>query len=98
MTVIPDEVQQRAEWRTRLTVAVLERKHDDETLSEMLRAGLNQAHSEGLMDAVHILEQIAKQRPAYAPVLDIITVQLRKLDEMNAKISEEILTHMEAKQ
>lgn len=74
-----DEIQQKAEWRTRLISAILNREHDNETLCTMLEAGLHQAHSEGVGDAVYVIDQVAMQRPDHADVLTILSTSLRRL-------------------
>lgn len=55
-----DEVTQKVEWRNRVMAAVLRRQFDDETLFEMLDAGWEQAHSEGVLDAAHICQRVAE--------------------------------------
>lgn len=78
-----DEVAQKAAWRVRLVIAIIERKFDDETLVQMLNAGLAQAHSEGLQDAATICDRIAAARPTAAKVATILAAAIRILDRMN---------------
>ena len=80
-----DEIQQKAEWRARLIGGVLSNTHDDETRVAMFEAGLHQAHSEGLHDAIYVIEKVAVERPDYAAALGIIAKSLRKLDRLNAQ-------------
>lgn len=60
---ITDETQQKADWRGRLCADVLSNFHDEETKSELLMAGLRQAHEEGLADAAYICECVARDGP-----------------------------------
>jgi len=57
---VDDEVAQSVAWRVRLTEAIIYRQFDDETLVEMLGAGFNQAHSEGMADAADICRNVAE--------------------------------------
>jgi len=84
---VNDELQQKAEWRGRLIADVLSDMHDEETRVAILEAGLRQAHSEGLHDAIYVIEKIAVERPDYATALGIIAKSLRKLDRLNGQIA-----------
>ena len=84
-----DEVAQKAEWRTRLIVDIIQRKFDDETLADMLEAGLRQAHSEGLRDAADICQSVANavQDPGKARAAFILASSIRDLDVRNKTIT-----------
>lgn len=51
------EVAERAAWRTRLVIDVLRGTHDKKTIADMVDAGLNQAHREGVEDAIDICDR-----------------------------------------
>lgn len=80
-----DEIQQKAEWRSRLMADVLSSAHDDETRCELLEAGLHQAHSEGVEDAAEICDGIARQTssPQIRAVAETIAKALREYDNRN---------------
>lgn len=79
-----EEVQQQAEWRSRLMADVLSNMHDEETRVAILIAGLDQAHSEGLMDAAWICDQIAARGPSTTRrTADILAKAIRDLDRKN---------------
>lgn len=85
MTEATDDMMQKAEWRARLVVDIIARKFDDETLAEMLEAGLCQAHSEGLMDAAYICDKVAEQavKPASRYAAEVLGNGIRALDIKN---------------
>jgi hypothetical protein len=56
-----EQIKQRAEWRSRLMKAVIGRQHDPATLVDMFAAGLQQAYSEGVLDAADMCDTIAKR-------------------------------------
>lgn len=56
-----EQSEQRVEWRSRLIKAIIGREHDDETLIDMLTAGLRQAYTEGVLDCADICDTIAVQ-------------------------------------
>lgn len=85
MDTIPDYVMQAAEWKARLVAAVIHRDFDDETLAEMLFAGFNQAHSEGLSDAAAICQGVADVVPHAAKVAGTLAARIRDLDRLNRK-------------
>jgi hypothetical protein len=58
----PDH-EQREAWRRRIVEAVVSRSFDDETLAEMLMAGFDEAHAEGLLDAAEICGDVADGSP-----------------------------------
>lgn len=85
MSNTDDEFEQRCAWKQRLVRALLERKHDDETLAHMLEAGLNQAHAEGLRDAAYICDKVAEAHPKrVGPVAMVLARQMRRLEQLNA--------------
>jgi hypothetical protein len=90
MTIVSDEVQQKAEWRARAISGIVLKAHDDETLVEMLEACLNQAHSEGLADAAYICDKVAAD-PGIEPVkrrtAKVLAGSIRNLDKLNKQIS-----------
>lgn len=78
------ETQQQAEWRARLLVDLMGRRFDDATLVAMLRAGLDEAHSEGLRDAAEICQKVADADPKrWGPVASVLARQIRALIKMN---------------
>ena len=83
--VVSDEIRQKAEWRARWCSDILSHKFDDETLSEMLIAGLDKAHSEGVLDAAEICQRIADgdANERWRNVASIIARSLRDLDRRN---------------
>ena len=85
---IHPEVQQKAEWRTRLIVAIIERRFDDETLADMLEAGLDQANSDGLLDAAALCHRVADlvSDPNRRHVASTLAKSIMELDRMNRKI------------
>jgi hypothetical protein len=84
MDTIDPDVMQKAEWRVRLVRAVLFREHDDDTLLAMLDAGLDMAHSEGLLDAVEVCQGVADQSDGdQKRVASVLANALRKLDAKN---------------
>lgn len=80
---LDDESRQAVDWRMRLIEAILNRYHDDETLVAMLEAGLNQAHSEGLISGALLCEDIAGLRIASAPTFLYAAKCIRDLDALN---------------
>jgi hypothetical protein len=85
MDTIDPEVMQKAEWRVRLVRAVLFREHDSETLLAMLDAGLDMAHSEGLLDAVEVCQGVADQSDGEQRRVALVLADgLRKLNAKNA--------------
>ena len=66
-------------------VDILARKFDDETLAEMLEAGLCQAYSEGLRDAADICQSVADavQDPAKRHAARVLANSIRDLDQRN---------------
>jgi hypothetical protein len=85
MAEVTDELMQKAEWRARLIVDIIARKFDDETLAEMLEAGLCQAHSEGLRDAADICQAVAGAvaDPAKRHAARVLASSIRDLDTRN---------------
>lgn len=85
MSIANDEIIQKVEWRTRVLKAVLEQAFDKETLSDMLDAGWQQAHSEGVLDAAHICQNVAAgaadTRGRY--VAQTLADSCKKYDAMN---------------
>jgi len=80
-----EAVVQQAEWRARLTVAVINKEFDDETLISMLFAGLNQAHEEGLRDAANLCRDVAKRArfPERVLTASVIADSLERLIKLN---------------
>jgi hypothetical protein len=80
-----EEVQQKSDWRARLMADVLSNMHDEETRAELLIAGLDQAHSEGVEDAAFICDGIAHQaaEPRTRKVATTIAKALREYDARN---------------
>lgn len=80
-----EEVQQKAEWRSRLMADVLSNMHDDETRAALLEAGLNQSHSEGVEDAATICDGIVHQSKSaeVRRVAGTIAKALREYDAWN---------------
>lgn len=80
-----DEALQKAEWRTRIMVAVANQAFDTETLLQMLDAGWEQAHSEGLMDAEHVCQRVANslKDARGAQVAGALAEACRELDARN---------------
>jgi hypothetical protein len=76
--------EQRTEWRRRMVEAIIERAFDDETLAEMLMAGFDEAHTEGLLDGADICRDIAEASPPGSRVARVLESALRSLVEMNA--------------
>lgn len=83
-----EEVAQRVGWRSRLIADVILRKFDDETLADMLEAGLRQAHSEGLLDAADICQSVANaiQDPGKARAAFVLASSIRELDVRNKAV------------
>lgn len=82
-----EQLQQRAEWRARLMADVLSNMHDDETRVQMLFAGLEQAHQEGMSDAADICDGLAVAKPGTrdATVAFVISNAIRALCRLNQK-------------
>jgi hypothetical protein len=74
--------EQWTEWRRRMVEAIISRAFDDETLAEMLMAGFDEAHTEGLLDAADICRDIAEA--SGSRVARVLENALRSLVEMNA--------------
>jgi len=85
MAEITDDLMQKAEWRSRLVVDILARKFDDETLAEMIEAGLCQAHSEGLLEAAEVCQSVADavRDPAKKHAASVLASSIRELDARN---------------
>jgi len=64
--------------------AIIERAFDDETLAEMLMAGFDEAHAEGLLDAADICGDVAEASPPGSRVARVLENALRSLVELNA--------------
>ena len=56
----------------------------DETLAEMLMAGFDEAHTEGLLDAAAICGDVADGSPPSSRVARVLENALRSLVELNA--------------
>lgn len=80
-----EEALQKAEWRARIMLAVANQAFDTETLLQMLDAGWEQAHSEGLMDAAYICQKIADSMSDARgiKVAGTLAESCRKLDARN---------------
>lgn len=80
-----EDCTQRAEWRTRILVAVATGSFDTETLIAMLDAGWDQAHSEGLKDAAEICDGVAASLddPPRKKVATTLADACRELDARN---------------
>lgn len=80
-----EEVQQKSEWRARLMADVLSNMHDEEIRSELLIAGLDQAHSEGVEDAATICDGVAHQTkdPTTRRIATTLAKALRDYDRRN---------------
>lgn len=78
-----DEVDQKTDWRSRLVQAVLAREFEDETLVLMLEAGLQEAHSEGVLDAASICERVAEADSPARTVALVLAKALRKYNDRN---------------
>lgn len=80
-----EEVQQKSDWRARLMADVLSNTHDEETRAELLIAGLEQAHTEGVEDATFICDGIAHQsvEPRTIKVATTIAKALRDYNARN---------------
>lgn len=85
---IQDEIQQKSEWRTRLVVDVLSRKFDIQILAEMLEAGLRQTHSEGLIDAALVCDDVATMIDSGPKrhTAEVLGRAIRELDRKNKEI------------
>jgi hypothetical protein len=64
--------EQWTEWRRRMVEAIISRAFDDETLAEMLMAGFDEAHTEGLLDAADICRDIAEASPPGSRVARVL--------------------------
>lgn len=84
MSILNDEVQQKAEWRARLMADVLGDKFAEETRALLLEAGLHQAHSEGVEDAAYICVAIAHQA-TNSEVRRVATTIARALRDYDAR-------------
>jgi hypothetical protein len=71
MRVTPSP-EQCTEWRRRMVEAIISRAFDDETLAEMLMAGFDEAHTEGLLDAADICRDIAEASPPGSRVARVL--------------------------
>lgn len=82
-----DSIRQKAEWRGRLAAVMLNKTHDDDTRLALLEAGLDQAHSEGVLDCAEICENIARGSSNLAVVRFAATIAktLREFDARNRK-------------
>lgn len=81
--VLDDEERHAVEWRTRLTIAVGTRAHDDEVLVDLLHAGLEQAYSEGVLAAAAICKDVAAGNPAASRIAGTLVRAIREYDLMN---------------
>lgn len=78
-----DEPSQRAAWRSRLVESVLTKQFDAATTAEMLMAGFDQSHTEGLADAADICRGVADSSDPPVRAAQILEQSIRKLIDMN---------------
>lgn len=84
-TATINDCMQKAEWRTRVMLAVVNRSFDNETLIELLNAGWDQAHSEGLQAAAGICQRTADDigNPVMKQTAEVLANACRVLDAKN---------------
>lgn len=87
MAINEEQIQQRGEWRLRLIKAAIGREHSNDTLVDMLVAGLQQAYIEGVLDCAEMCDVIATRTTAARDrfVAATLANSMREYSALNAR-------------